>query len=479
MNNLISETKDRYPLFILLVAAMMFIFAYSWVPGSMDVDSMRYAVMAKEISRTNSWLGLYDPMERSVFYYHFPLCIWVTAIFYKLFGISDFSAKLFSMLSGVTLVGVIFYFGRLLKNSWVGFFAGFSFLFTNHILRIARKSRLDIPLSLFIALAVFSFFLAQRRSRLYYLLFGLFTCLAIFTKDIVGLAPLGIVFVYLAMRFKWKEFFHPLFILGLAIAVIPVFIWIFLDRAALFNSWFNWQFMHLLKYHSCAEHWYYYVWVIITKYFYFLPFAIYGGYLAVREAHRNKNYELYLLIIWVVVFPIIFSFGKNKVHYYILPMYPAAALLTGIAFDKFLKDREKLNILAGLKYILITAFLILACFPLNIRGRRYEAAIHMAPVIDQILKYAPEYEFIIYKQDQASLLFYSRELKEFRFFDSRINLEDALAAPAAKPIFLFSSGKDFAELGHSIKGNFRAILKYQDKVLTLSKEAPEIIVTLP
>jgi 4-amino-4-deoxy-L-arabinose transferase-like glycosyltransferase len=114
------------------------------------------------------------------------------------------------MLSSVVLVGVIFYLGRLLKNHWVGFFAGLSFLLTNHIVRLSRQCRMDLPVSLFITLAVLSFILAQRRSRLYYLLFGLSTCLAIFSKDVAGLAPLVIVFIYLAISWQWKKIISSL-----------------------------------------------------------------------------------------------------------------------------------------------------------------------------------------------------------------------------------------------------------------------------
>ncbi len=112
----VYNTQDNYLLFMLLWIAAILIFAYAWVPGGLDVDSCNYAVVAKEILRTHKWLGLYDPVYQGVFYYHFPLCIWITTLFFKFLGISTFTAKLFSMLSSIVLVGIIFYLGRLLKN---------------------------------------------------------------------------------------------------------------------------------------------------------------------------------------------------------------------------------------------------------------------------------------------------------------------------------------------------------------------------
>jgi len=479
MNNLVIKVKYNYLLFILLWMAAILIFAYAWVPGGLDVDSCNYAAVAKEILRTNKWLGLYDPVYQGVFYYHFPLCIWITALFFKFFGITAFTAKLFSMISGVLLVGAIFYFGKLLKNHWVGFFAGVSFLLTNHIVRLSRQCRMDLPVSLFITLAILSFILTQRCSRLYYLFFGLFTCLAIFSKDVFGLAPLIIVFIYLVMRWRWKEFLHPLFILGILIAVGPVFGWIWLDHKTLFDPWFNWNFLHLLKSPTFNIPWYYYIWAITTKYFYFLPFAIYGGYLAIKEARNNKKYEFYLLIIWALIFPLAFSFGRQKLHYFILPIYPAASLLVGMTCERLLKEPIKLKIAASIKYILIIAGIVMLCFPLNIRSKRFSETVHTAPAIDQILKQLPEYEFIVYNQDVAAILFYSQELSRVKYIKDKASLEEALTAPYAKARLCYINEQDFLGLNLSAREKYRTILKYKNKIVIVSPREPPLTVVLP
>ncbi len=479
MDSLIAKMKNNYLLFILLWMAAILIFAYAWVPGGLDVDSCNYAVVAKEILRTNKWLGLYDPVYQGVFYYHFPLCIWVTALFFKLFGITTFTAKLFSMMSSFVLVGVIFYFGKLLKNHWVGFFGGLSFLLTNHIVRLSRQCRMDLPVSLFISLAILSFILVQKRSRLYYLFFGLFTCLAIFSKDVFGLAPLVIVSVYLVLHWRWKELFHPLFLLGLLVAIGPVLGWIWLDHKTLFGPWFNWNFLHLLKSPGFNVPWYYYIWAITTKYFYFLPFAIYGGYLAIKEARNNKKYEFYLLIIWALIFPLAFSFGRQKLHYFILPIYPAASLLVGMTCERFIKEPVKIKIAASIKYTLIIASIVMLCFPMNIRSKRFSEVIRIAPVIDETLKQIPGYEFIVYKQDVASILFYSQELSRIKYIKDKVTLEEELNMPSIKPRLCYINEQDFLGLGVSTRQKCRAILKYKDKIIIASPQDLGLTIALP
>ena len=479
MENLIAKVKNNYLLFILLWMAAILIFAYSWVPGGLDVDSCNYAAVAKEILRTHKWLKIYDPVYQGVFYYHFPLCIWITALFFKIFGIATFTAKLFSMISGFLLTGAIFYFGKLLKNHWVGFFGGVSFLLTNHIVRLSRQCRMDLPVSLFITLAILSFILAQRRSRKYYLLFGLFTCLGIFSKDVSGLAPLAIVFVYLVLRRRVKELFHPLFIAGLIFAIGPLLFWVWLDQNTLFYGWWHWNFTHLLKSSGFNVPWYYYIQAIINKYFYFLPFAVYGGYLVVKELRNNKNYELLLLVIWTLIFPLAFSFGRQKLHYFILPMYPAASLLVGMAAERLLKEPIKNRVAASIKYILIISTIVMLCFPLNISSKRFNETLRLAPVIDEILKQLPEYEFIVYNQDVAAVLFYSQELSRVRYLSDKASLQEALSAPYTKVRLCYMNELDFSGLNASTREKWRTILKYKDKIVVINPHEPHLSVQLP
>ncbi|MDD4953424.1 MAG: glycosyltransferase family 39 protein [Candidatus Omnitrophica bacterium] len=478
MRGLAERLNDNYLLFVLLGLASILIFAYSWVPGGLDVDSCNYAVVAKDILYTNKWLNLYDPIYEGPFYYHFPLCIWVTALLFKSLGITTFAAKLFSMACGLVLVATIYYFGKLLKDKWVGFFAGISLLLTNHIVRLSRQCRMDIPVTLFITLAMLSFFLAQRRRRAYYLLFGLFTCLAIFAKDIFGVFALAIALGYLVLRLRFKEIFHPLFLSGIVIALLPVLIWRKLDNNMLFGNWYSANFMHLWKNIVIEVPWYYYIWAIVTKYAYLLPFALYGGYLAVREAARNRNYEVYILLIWIAIFPLAFSFGRHKLHYFILPIYPAAALLAGWAFEAIFKERAKERIAATCKYIFIFSAVVMLCLPLDIRSKRFAQTVRLGPFINQIRKQMPLHEFIVYREDKSALLFYAYEIKRSRSIDDKKVFEDMLKAKDKSYLCYLSQGS-FEELDSLSKLNSRIVLRYKDKIVLATPKNTDLPVALP
>jgi len=480
MEKKIIRPKSIHLLFICLWFAGMLTFAASLMPGGLDVDSCNYAVVAKEVLRSNNWLQLFDPVYGGVFYSHFPLCIWMTALIFKIFAVSSFSAKLFSMFCGLFLVATVFYTGRVLKNYWVGFFAGLSLMMTNHVARLTMQCRMDIPVTLFISLALLSFILAQKYSRRYYLLFGGFTFLAIFSKDLFGVFPLAIVFVYLFFGRRWREFFHPLFLAGIIIALAPVFLWIWLDKSTLFSAWFNWNFMHLYKSPSFTVPWHYYITAILEKYFYFLPLALYGGYLAVKRARDEKRGELYLLIIWALIFPVAFSFGRQKLHYFILPIYPATSLLIGLALDRLCSEKVKVKTAQVFKFLLVIGTAAMLFFPMNLSSKRSIEAVKMAPVIDRVLKDIPEYEFILYRYDQAATLFYSQELTRLTYFDDQASLEKALLASGRGVRVCLISQGNYQKLTPEIKEDYRVILRYKEMLLLVEKRGGEgVIPRLP
>jgi hypothetical protein len=160
-------------------------------------------------------------------------------------------------------------------------------------------------------------------------------------------------------------------------------------------------------------------------------------------------------------------------------MYPAASLLVGMAGDKIFKEAIKLKIITGIKYILIIATIIILCFPLNIRSKRFAEIVQMAPVIDEILKQLPEYEFIVYKQDIASILCYSQELSRVKYIEDRTRLEEELNRVSSKPRLCYINEQDFLNLNLSVRQKYQTILKYKDKMIIIEPPDLRLTVTLP
>ena len=138
----------------------------------------------------------------------------------------------------------------------------------------------------------------------------------------------------------------------------------------------------------------------------------------------------------------------------------------------------KPKVVAGFKYILIFASIIMLCFPLKIQSKRFIETVRLAPVIDRLLSQLSDYEFIIYNQDKAALLFYSSELREVLHITDRKSLEEALASSGHRMAFCYLCEADFTGLSPSVKRDCQIIARYKDRLFVANQKDPALFVTL-
>jgi len=119
------------------------------------------------------------------------------------------------------------------------------------------------------------------------------------------------------------------------------------------------------------------------------------------------------------------------------------------------------------------------CLPLSRQSKRFIESVRLAPAIDQLLKQAPGYEFISHKQDNASILFYSQELKRVSAINDSALLEKALTSTAGRPYLCYLSEQDFLKLTPTARQNNRVILKYKDRIVITDRKDTGLVVILP
>jgi 4-amino-4-deoxy-L-arabinose transferase-like glycosyltransferase len=74
---------------------------------------------------------------------------------------------------------------------------------------------------------------------------------------------------------------------------------------------------------------------------YFLPWFVYlpgALYLCFSERTKAERKQLLFLFVWVVGLFVFFSFAKTKRSEYVLPLFPAMALLVGYSIDRCLRE---------------------------------------------------------------------------------------------------------------------------------------------
>ena len=119
MSVLSSQKQTKLDLLFLAPLSLFFLL-YRLGSGSLaSWDEAIYASVAKEVVQSGDWLRL--TLDGSLWFDKPPLAIWMTTVFYKLFGVHEFSARLFSALCGVGAVVTTYFFGRELFNRWTGF----------------------------------------------------------------------------------------------------------------------------------------------------------------------------------------------------------------------------------------------------------------------------------------------------------------------------------------------------------------------
>jgi uncharacterized protein (TIGR03663 family) len=158
-------------------------------------DEALYAVRAKSIVHFDDWLdqtnhavgGLYSAS-------HPPLFIWLTAITYKVFGINNYTTRLWSAILGSGLIFLVYLIARLFLNRTVALLAavllGTIPIFTFY----SRQGQLDVPFLFFFTASVYFWILfLERNGPNWLLLSGVAFGLSLASKSASGILALPVI----------------------------------------------------------------------------------------------------------------------------------------------------------------------------------------------------------------------------------------------------------------------------------------------
>ena len=193
--------------------------------GMGSSDSLAYSRYAQEL----------DKIEPTTLGVRIGL-IYATALSHSLFGINDFSAVLFVLLTSIGSIVLAFYFGKLLFNKKVGLIASFLLSFFPLDVVYSTKLGSDIPSAFFMALGVYFFLYSEIKSKhnIGYYLSGLFIGIGYLIRESALLIALFfLIYVIYKKRIK-KEYFLVAFGF-LTIFIIELLIFYTLTGDSLFR----------------------------------------------------------------------------------------------------------------------------------------------------------------------------------------------------------------------------------------------------
>ena len=334
-----SEKKIKI-LFLLILPFFLYVVMISFMP-LLEPDESRYSDIPSLMNQTGDYV---TPRLHHVIYLEKPpLAYWATALIFKLFGESDFSSRLFVAICAWGCILLTYWMGRRLADKKTGLYAsGVLSTFLFHFL-IGKINILDMPMALFVCLAVWMGYIylsdSPGRKRWIYLVY-LTSALAVLTKGLIGVVfPFVILGIWLILEKRWRDILKLVSPVGILIFFAITLPWIILAQMA--NSDFLWFFFvqeHFLRYttkmHGRDNIFLYYIPVVLIGTLPWLAYlwgAMRQGQVRWRGLFRRSEYRF--LLVWIIFVLTFFSISSSKLIPYIGPVFLPLAVIFARIFS--------------------------------------------------------------------------------------------------------------------------------------------------
>lgn len=324
-----------------------------------DVDEGRNATAALEMFESGNYIV---PTFNAKLRVDKPaLLYWLQVTAYRLFGVSEFSARLPSALAALLVLVFCYELARAMFNSITGLLAGLVVAGTPMLCGAARFANPDSLLNCCTLLTLLTFWLGYEKPRAWWFVaLGTTSGLAVLAKGPVGIVlPGSIMFLFLIWEQRLRSVLRPGLLLALLVwfvVVVPWYLWVALDtkadflRGFLMNHNVNRFLSPMENHHGSAL---YYPLVLLVG---FGPWSLflglagwYGGWSIARQpwtrfagtwqssADRDANAAAAYRFqtVWIGVYLVFFSMAATKLPNYILPVVAPCAILTARFLDRW------------------------------------------------------------------------------------------------------------------------------------------------
>ncbi len=348
---------DIVILALILIFSIFIIFNNLGLSDVHEWDESRHAVNAMEMIDSGDWIVMKYAGVPDYYNLKPPLANWFIGISFLIFGVSEFSLRFFSAFFGVATIILVYFFGKSLRNRYVGVIASLLLLTNKYFIGVhgARTGDCDSILVFFITCSLFVFYKFHNsdfKKVEYLYLFSVFVSFAVLTKSVIGFIPILVCFCFLIITKNFKNILIKETIYSIVLFFIITAPWFILrlirEKGFLYKMimvdvinrgidpiqseprYFNYYFQFFLK----------------TMIPLFVTLFIIGIiYYLIRKEKINN--EIKFLLSWIIVVFLLFSFSKGKLIWYLNPIYPAVSLFLSYFFvdlKKYFKIKDILFI---------------------------------------------------------------------------------------------------------------------------------------
>jgi 4-amino-4-deoxy-L-arabinose transferase-like glycosyltransferase len=355
---------------ILVGVALLLFFWDLGTPTLWDIDEGRNSTASLEMLESRNWVvPTFNARLRS----DKPVLLyWLQATAYRLFGVTEFSARLPSALAALGAVLLAYELGRSLFGKRTGFLGALIAASSPMLIGAARFANPDALLHFFTLLTLFLFWLGQRRPTSWWWMgLGAASGFGMLAKGPVALVlPSAVMLVFLIWEGRWRILLDRRWWWGAltwSLVALPWYIWVAVDTKGRFIERFflrhNMErFLDPLEGHEGVPAFY-----VVVLFAGLAPWSIFllGGWwfgfwsaltapgprwrrmwqsaadvksLDRAESVPPRASAYRLLLSWIGVYLLFFSAAATKLPNYILPAVVPCAMLIARMLDRWRRD---------------------------------------------------------------------------------------------------------------------------------------------
>jgi 4-amino-4-deoxy-L-arabinose transferase-like glycosyltransferase len=344
----------------ILIAATLYVcyFSHLGAIGFVGPDEPRYAWIAREMAETGDWVT--PRLYGKPWFEKPPLFYWGAAVCFKLFGVSEASARLPCAVSALLATLALAWLALRLYGAETARWLLLLLPTTVGIIGFSHAAATDMPFSAMLTIAMVCAAVALGLTRnentpilprtpwLALIFFGFFLGLAVLAKGpAANILSGGAIFFWALLTKHWRDasrLLHPAAIASFCLTALP---WYILcahrnpDFFRIFIIEHNFKRYLTPEFQHIQPFWYYVPIILIA----ILPWSVIlllVGCDAVLSFRQNqwKESNSLLLALWAIFPLVFFSLSQSKLPGYVLPILPPLATLAArslvLAFQRSL-----------------------------------------------------------------------------------------------------------------------------------------------
>ncbi|MEJ2697223.1 MAG: glycosyltransferase family 39 protein [Candidatus Sulfobium sp.] len=350
--------------------------------GDLYHDPLTYACISKDMLEHGHW---FSPMLNGAPYLNKPpLYFWLTAISFKVFGISYYTAKLPSLLFATVDVFFLYWIVyRWFDDRDLAFFSAFAFATTRWIVRNFASNRPESLLVFSVLLGCYALTLMNEKNGKGPYLLGLSFATGIMAKLFFALFLPAAVLVYGFTRrrikhwMKWSHFYY-----GCLGGLLMSSVWF-----VYFESRFP-GFLHYITDYQTLQRvtqgmdvkadQLEYIRELATFYYPWLVFLVPGIPLLWRRM-RESDY-LWFVFVALVVMLVPLQISEGKASRYLTVVTPFLSVVTGLGVIRF--ERSKKFMRGFATYTVVPLLIFFWIIPVNVNPEKFHV-LHTAEDISR------------------------------------------------------------------------------------------------